>query len=78
MFTWVLCRGPLLLLVTNLTGDVKVPPPTQNSRDVRFGRGQPSREIFAPARDFFKPARKQLPAPPENGKNIALAFLKAA
>ena len=32
----------------------------------------------APARDFFKPAQKQLPALPENEKNIALAFLKAA
>jgi hypothetical protein len=35
-------------------------------------RGQPSRKISTPARDFFKPARKQ------KQKNIALAFVKAA
>jgi hypothetical protein len=52
--------------------------PHQPVRDVRSGRGQPSRKISAPARGFFKPARKQLPAPPENKKNIALAFLKVA
>jgi hypothetical protein len=45
---------------------------------VSYGRGQPSCKISAPAQDFFKPARKQLSAPPENEKNIALAFLKAA
>ena len=53
-------------------------PPIRTMGGVRSGRGQPSREILAPARDFFKSARKQLPAPPENEKNIALAFLKGA
>jgi hypothetical protein len=32
---------------------------------------------FCPVQDFFKPARKQLHAPPEN-KKIVVAFLKAA
>jgi hypothetical protein len=44
--------------------------PLRSNKDSRFGRGQPSREIFAPAWIFFKPARKQLPAPPENKKTL--------
>jgi hypothetical protein len=40
--------------------------------------GQPSPRNFCPCPDFFKPARKQMPVPPENQKKIALAFLKAA
>ena len=52
--------------------------PLRTMGGVRSGRGQPSRDIFAPARDFFEPDRKLLPAPPNFKKNIALAFLKAA
>jgi hypothetical protein len=63
---------------TGVFGGRQSPPP-RTFMDVIFGQGQPSRKISAPARDFFKPARKQLPAPPENKKkHTALAFLKPA
>jgi hypothetical protein len=52
-------------------------PPT-NYGGCQIRAGQPSREIFAPARDSFEPDRKLLPARPNFKKNIALAFLKAA
>jgi hypothetical protein len=35
------------------------------------GRGQPSPRNFCPP-DFFKPARKQMPIPPENKKRLLL------
>jgi hypothetical protein len=46
--------------------------------DVKSKWGQPSREIFAPARENFEPDRELLPAPPNCERNIVLAFLKAA
>ena len=59
-----------------ILADIKGPP--TNYGAVWSGRGQPFREIFAPARMFFEPDQKLLPALPNFEKNIALAFLKAA
>ena len=52
--------------------------PLRTMGGVISGRGQPSRKILAPARIFFEPDRKLMPAPSEIKKNIVLAFLKAA
>jgi hypothetical protein len=51
------------------------PPTNYGGCQIRVGAVLPRN--FGPTWDFFKPAQKKLPAPPENEKNIALAFLKA-
>ena len=51
-------------------------PPLWTMGDVRSGRGQPSRENFAPAQENFEPNRKLLHAPPNFEKSILLAFLE--
>ena len=53
-----------------------VPPTNYGGCQIRAG--QPSRKNLAPARIFLEPDRKLLPVPSEIGKNIVLAFLKAA
>ena len=83
-----MCRLATLIFsnlgsLTNLLLEVNTPRGTLNTPPheligIHIRAGQPSRKISTPARDIFKPARKQLPAPPENEKSIALAFLKAA
>jgi hypothetical protein len=54
--------------------DTKYPPTNYGGCQIRAGAT--SREISAPARDFFKPARKQLPAPPENEKKHCSCILE--
>ena len=66
----------MVIHVSYLGADIK--SPLQTMGGVRSGRGQLSRKIFAPARDFFESDQKLLPVPPKFEKNIAHAVSKAA